>query len=61
MPGQLQAFYWGTPIVFGESDLSNGLAVGDLMRLNFSGGIGTLENTVIALPQTGQLDRLSRG
>jgi 2-dehydro-3-deoxy-D-arabinonate dehydratase len=61
MPGQLQAFYWGTPIVFGESDLFNGLAVGDLMRLNFSGGIGTLENTVIALPQTGQLDRLSRG
>lgn len=60
MPGQLQAFYWGTPIVFGEADLTVGLQVGDMMRLKFSGGIGTLENKVIALPQSNQLDRLSQ-
>ncbi len=54
-PGQLQALYWGTPIVFGEADLASGLLVGDVVRLTFSGGIGTLENPVVPLPETGQL------
>jgi 2-dehydro-3-deoxy-D-arabinonate dehydratase len=56
--GQIQAFYWGTPIVFAESDLAAGLLDGDVMRLTFSGGIGTLENDVVPLPQTGQLAAL---
>ncbi len=51
----LLAFYWGTPIVFAEADLSDGMQVGDVMRLEFSGGIGTLENGVVALAETGQL------
>ena len=51
----LMAFYWGTPIVFAEADLSDGVQVGDVMRLHFSGGIGTLENGVVALEETGQL------
>ena len=52
---QLLVFYWGTPIVFADQDLAGGLQVGDLVRMNFSGGIGTLENPVVALPGTGQL------
>ena len=31
----LLAFYWGIPIVFAEADLSDGVQVGDVMRLNF--------------------------
>ncbi len=58
-PGQLQVLYWGTPIVFGEGDFPNGLQVGDLMRLTFSGGIGTLENPVAELKTVDQLRRLS--
>lgn len=58
-PGQLQAFYWGTPIVFAESDLASGLLVGDICRLGFSGGIGTLENEIVPLPETDQLRTLS--
>ncbi len=54
-PGQLQALYWGTPIVFGEADLASGLLVGDVTKLMFSGGIGTLENPIVPLPQTSQL------
>ncbi len=54
----LLAFYWGTPIVFAESDLSDGVQVGDVMRLHFSGGIGTLENGVMPLEDTGQLTGL---
>jgi len=54
-PGQLQALYWGTPIVFGEADLASGLLVGDVTKLMFSGGIGTLENSIVPLPQTSQL------
>jgi hypothetical protein len=60
LPGQLQAFYWGTPIVFSEGDFPGGLLEGDLMRLHFSGGIGTLENSVVAQEDVGQLDGLAR-
>ncbi len=60
-PGQLQALYWGTPIVFAETDLASGLLVGDVVRMRFSGGIGTLENQIVALAETGQLEGLSRG
>lgn len=58
LTGELQAFYWGTPIVFAESDLESGLLDGDVMRLTFSGGIGTLENPVIPLPVASQLQEL---
>ena len=54
-PKHLLVFYWGTPIVFADKDLAGGLQVGDLVRMNFSGGIGMLENPVVALPVTGQL------
>ena len=54
-PGQLQVLYWGTPIVFADADLADGLLVGDVVRMVFSGGIGTLENEVVALPETTQL------
>ena len=50
----LLVFYWGTPIVFADKDLAGGLQVGDVVRMNFSGGIGVLENPVILLPETGQ-------
>ena len=55
---RLLSFFWGTPIVFSEEDMSDGLQVGDVMKLEFSGGIGTLENEVIALPNTNQLDQI---
>jgi fumarylacetoacetate (FAA) hydrolase family protein len=58
-PGQLQVLYWGTPIVFAEADLAGGLQVGDIMRLTFSGGIGTLENPIVALPEVTQLGLLA--
>ncbi|MEW6751601.1 MAG: fumarylacetoacetate hydrolase family protein [Candidatus Latescibacterota bacterium] len=58
-PGQLQVLYWGTPIVFAESDLAGGLQVGDVMRLGFWGGIGVLENPIAALPEPGQVSRLA--
>jgi len=50
----LQALYWGTPIVFAEADLADGLMVGDVVRMAFSGGIGTLETPVAALKATDQ-------
>jgi len=56
----LLAFYWGTPIVFTEEDLSGGVQVGDVMRLHFSGGIGALENGVTQLKDTGQLASLAK-
>lgn len=58
---QLQALYWGTPIVFAEKDLASGLQVGDTVRMAFSGGIGTLENPVVPLPETAQLSGLEGG
>lgn len=61
LPGQLQAFYWGTPIVFSEGDFPQGLQVGDVMRLHFSGGIGVLENSVAAQEAAGQLKVLEEG
>ena len=60
-PRMLLAFYWGTPIVFAETDFSDGIQIGDVMRLRFSGGIGTLENPVVALEETGQLAGLQQG
>ncbi len=57
-PRMLLAFYWGTPIVFTEADLSDGLQDGDVMRLAFPGGIGVLENPVVPLAQTDQLQGL---
>ena len=47
-PGQLQVLYWGTPIVFAQADLPNGLQVGDIVRMTFSGGIGVLETAIVA-------------
>ena len=54
---QLQALYWGTPLVFAESDLADGLQEGDAVRMSFSGGIGVVENPVMSLATTGQLVR----
>lgn len=54
----LQIFYWGTPIVFAEGDLKNGLQEGDTVRMRFGGGIGTLENTICAFPGIQQLQWL---
>ena len=53
--GQLQALYWGTPIVFAEADLADGLQEGDTVRMTFPGGIGVLENPVVPQPPTAQL------
>ncbi len=50
LPSQLQVLYWGTPIVFGDGDLADGLLDGDVCRLEFSGGIGVLENPIVPLP-----------
>ena len=58
-PLQLQVLYWGTPIVFAEADLADGLQVGDVVRMRFSGGIGILENEIVALPETEQLQDLA--
>ena len=57
-PGQLQALYWGTPIVFGDADLGDGLLVGDVVRMEFSGGIGTLENPITRQQTSDQLRSL---
>jgi len=59
LPGQLQVLFWGTPIVFAAGDLKSGLLVGDVMRLTFSGGIGTLENPIVPLAKTEQLQDLA--
>ena len=58
-PGQFQVLYWGTPIVFAEADLASGLQVGDVVRMTFSGGIGTLENPIVALAESAQLEGLA--
>ena len=57
-PRTLMAFYWGTPIVFAEADLVTGLVDGDVMQLEFSGGIGMLENPVVPLEEPTQLQGL---
>ena len=57
-PRTLLAFYWGTPIVFAEADLATGLVDGDVMQLEFSGGIGVLENPVVPLEEPTQLQGL---
>ena len=48
----------GTPIVFAEADLATGLVEGDVMQLEFSGGIGILENPVVPLEEPAQLQGL---
>ena len=58
MRDTLQVLYWGTPIVFADADLEEGLQEGDVVSLRFGGGIGVLENTVVAMESTDQLRRL---
>ena len=58
-PKALQVLYWGTPLVFAESDLPNGLLNGDTVRLEF-GDIGTLENCIQDFPVKEQLDWLEK-
>lgn len=53
--GQLQALFWGTPFVFEESEVERGLLPGDLVRIEFGGGIGRLENRVVAQEETEQI------
>ena len=55
MPGVLQILYWGTPIVFADEDLQDGLQEGDAVRLVFGGGIGVLENPIRPFPKVSQL------
>ena len=57
-PGVLLALYWGTPIVFSDADLKDGLKVGDWLRLRFSGGIGELHNRIVAPEANNQLEML---
>ncbi len=56
-PDTLQILYWGTPIVFSDHDLESGLLVGDRVCMIFE-GIGPLENSIVAFPQTDQLQWL---
>lgn len=58
-PDTLLVFYWGTPIVFAESDLAHGLRIGDLVRMTFQ-GIGPLENPIVAFPENDQLQWLAK-
>ena len=58
-PDTLLVFYWGTPIVFAESDLERGLCVGDVVRMTFE-GIGPLENPIVPFPETDQLRWLAK-
>ncbi len=60
-PGMLLALFWGTPIVFSEADLSDGLQVGDELRLRFSGGIGELHNRIVGPEKIDQLEILGGG
>lgn len=57
-PDTLLVFYWGTPIVFAESDLEGGMRIGDVVRMTFA-GIGPLENPIVAFPEANQLHWLS--
>lgn len=57
-PNTLQILYWGTPIVFGDSDLESGLLEGDNVRMVFE-GIGFLENPIVAFPKADQLQWLN--
>ena len=59
--GILQILYWGTPIVFAEGDLEDGLLEGDVVRMTFGGGIGVLENPIVPFPQVDQLRSLESG
>lgn len=57
-PNTLLVFYWGTPIVFADSDLKSGLLIGDTVKMTFE-GIGPIENPVVAFPKNNQLDWLN--
>ena len=57
-PGSLLVLYWGTPIVFSDTDLADGLQVGDQLRLHFSGGIGELRNHILPPGPIDQLELL---
>lgn len=57
-PETLLVFYWGTPIVFADSDLESGLLIGDTVKMTFE-GIGPIENPIVAFPESKQLDWLN--
>lgn len=57
-PNTLLVFYWGTPIVFAESDLESGLLVGDTVTMTFE-GIGPISNPIVPFPETNQLEWLN--
>ena len=50
----LQVLYWGTPIVFSNEDLRDGLQEGDIVRMSFE-GLGVLENRIATFPKVDQL------
>ena len=55
----LQILYWGTPIVFADEDLRDGLQEGDIVRMSF-GALGVLENRIVAFPAQDQLRKLTQ-
>jgi len=56
-PEALQILFWGTPIVFSDADLADGLLAGDRVRMSFE-GLGELENMITAHHPPDQLTRL---
>lgn len=58
-PEEFQVLFWGTPIVFSDTDLADGLLAGDRVRMSFE-GLGELENTITAQEPPDQLTRLRK-
>lgn len=48
LEGQIQALFWGTPLVFDAADLEDGLLSGDIVRIEMGEGIGCLQNPIQA-------------
>ena len=50
----MQVLYWGTPIVFSNEDLKDGLQENDIVRMSFE-GLGILENRIDTFPDIDQM------
>ena len=50
----MQVLYWGTPIVFSDEDLKDGLQENDIVRMSFE-GLGILENRIDTFPDIDQM------
>jgi len=58
-PEELQILFWGTSIVFSDTDLADGLLAGDRVLLSFE-GLGALENIITAYNPPDQLTCLRK-